>query len=93
MEVSLVLYQQLIHNRLFGYIAGAIRDDIGSYDSLYYVFGFLVLSAAVVWLIVNCALRYRRRKTWKTTHSQLRLCDEPKLLNYQPFVHTSMMAE
>ncbi|CAN7939412.1 unnamed protein product, partial [Ixodes hexagonus] len=75
------------------FVIGYFRDYLGSYDGLYRIMGIVTISNAAAWLIVNCITRHRKTRTWRTSSSQLKLCEEPVLINYQSMFLTSMMAE
>ncbi|XP_002407869.3 monocarboxylate transporter 13-like [Ixodes scapularis] len=75
------------------YVIGYFRDHLGSYDDLYRIMGIVTFSNAAAWLVVNSIMRHRKTRTWTTSNSQLKLCDEPVLINYQSIFLTSMMAE
>ncbi|KAK8757844.1 hypothetical protein V5799_004525 [Amblyomma americanum] len=74
------------------FVVGFFRDQHGTYDNLYRVMSGLMFLNALVWLAVNLTERYRKRRTWATSNSQLQLCDLPALTGYQAMDLTSMMA-
>lgn len=74
------------------FVVGFFRDQQGSYDNLYRTMSGLMFLNALIWLAVNLTERYRKRRTWATSNSQLQLCDLPTLTGYQAMDLTSMMA-
>uniref|UniRef100_A0A023G904 Putative conserved membrane protein n=1 Tax=Amblyomma triste TaxID=251400 RepID=A0A023G904_AMBTT len=74
------------------FVVGFFRDQQGSYDNLYRIMSGLMFLNALIWLAVNLTERYRKRRTWATSTSQLQLCDLPTLTGYQAMDLTSMMA-
>ncbi|XP_077511443.1 monocarboxylate transporter 13-like isoform X2 [Amblyomma americanum] len=74
------------------FVVGFFRDQHGSYDNLYRVMSGLMFLNALVWLAVNLTERYRKRRTWAASNSNLELCDLPALTGYQAMDLTSMMA-
>ncbi|KAM7311865.1 uncharacterized protein ISCGN_008772 [Ixodes scapularis] len=75
------------------FVIGHFRDNLGSYDGLFYIVGLVTLWNAGAWLIVNCLMRHRKKRTWMTAKPQMRHIKDPVLTNYQSCFFTTMMAE
>ncbi|XP_037565713.1 monocarboxylate transporter 12-like [Dermacentor silvarum] len=71
---------------------GFFRDMQGSYDNLYRLMSGLMFLNALVWLVVNLTERFRKKRKWTTSSSELQLCDLPTLTGYQVMDLTSLMA-
>lgn len=71
---------------------GFFRDMQGSYDNLYRIMSGLMFLNAFIWLLVNLTDRFRKKRKWATSDSQLQLCDLPTLTGYQAMDLTSLMA-